>query len=86
MQAAGIVAGVLLALTLMVTAVLFRWKSVQMIPSRKERDDDEPGWEPVILGDPSGLTRKISLLDAGTQTRWSEIRRRNRLESGLTGG
>jgi hypothetical protein len=35
MRAAGIVAGVLLFLTLLFTAVLFRWKSVQMIPGRK---------------------------------------------------
>lgn len=80
MQSAGIVAGVLLGLTLFFTAVLFRWKSVQTVPGRRDRPDGgEGGWEPVILGDPSGLTRKINILEAGEQTRWSEIRRRNHL-------
>lgn len=89
MYAAGIVAGVLLLFTLLLTAVLVRWKSVQMIPSRQGRqvdDGDDPAWEPVVLGNPSGLTRKISILEAGKQTRWCEIRRRNRLETRLTGG
>lgn len=85
MQAAGIVAGVLLVLTLLVAVVVVRWRTVQMIPSRQDREDDgEEGWEPVVLGNPSGFTRKISLLEAGDLTRWSEIRRRNRLESGFT--
>ena len=87
MQAAGIVAGVLLTLTILLTIVLYRWKSVQMVPSKQERSrEQELGWEPVILGHPSGLTRKISILEAGAQTRWSEIRRRNKLEGRLTGG
>ncbi|EXJ66697.1 uncharacterized protein A1O5_10368 [Cladophialophora psammophila CBS 110553] len=81
MQAAGIVAGVLMALTLLLTVVLFRWKSVQMIPGRQDRvvGEGEEEWEPVILGNPTGLTRKINILEAGEYTRWSEIRRRNRL-------
>ncbi|OQV10454.1 hypothetical protein CLAIMM_14449 [Cladophialophora immunda] len=81
MQAAGIVAGVLMALTLLLTVVLFRRKNVQMIPGRQERGvgEGEEVWDPVILGEPSGLTRKINILEAGEYTRWSEIRRRNRL-------
>ncbi|KAL2394567.1 hypothetical protein ABEF93_001655 [Exophiala dermatitidis] len=85
MRAAGIVAGILLLLTLLVLAVIVRYKTVQMIPSEADRDtSQEEGWEPVILGDPTGLTRKISLLEAGDLTRWTEIRRRNHLEAHLT--
>lgn len=87
MQASGVMAGILLALTFVLTMVLWRWKTVQMIPSqRARRGRAGSGWEPVVLGEPSGLSRKISVLEAGRQTRWSEIRRRNRLESSLTGG
>ncbi|KAJ9497821.1 hypothetical protein LTR99_007458 [Exophiala xenobiotica] len=83
MQAALIVSGVLLTLILLLTAVLVRWKSVQMIPSRRgHSDEEESAWEPVVLGHSNGLTRKISLLEAGDQSRWSEIRRRNRLTGG----
>ncbi|EXJ83666.1 hypothetical protein A1O1_07290 [Capronia coronata CBS 617.96] len=85
MQAAGIVAGVLLVLTLLVVVVLVRWRKVQMTPSSQDRDyEQHEGWEPVVLGDPGSVARKISLLEAGDLTRWSEIRRRNRLEIGLT--
>ncbi|OAL33207.1 hypothetical protein AYO20_07524 [Fonsecaea nubica] len=84
MQAAGIVAGVLMILTLLLTVVLFRRRNVQMIPGIQDRrmEKAEEEWEPVILGNPSGLTRKINVLEAGEYTRWSEIRRQNRLTSG----
>lgn len=36
-ESAGIVAGVLMVLTLALTAVLYRWKSVQMLPGRQDR-------------------------------------------------
>ncbi|OAP64226.1 hypothetical protein AYL99_00198 [Fonsecaea erecta] len=86
MQAAGIVAGVLMALTLLLTVVLFRRKSVQMIPDRQDGGEGEgEEWEPVILGDPSGRTRKINILEAGEYTRWSVIRQRNRLTSRRAG-
>jgi hypothetical protein len=85
MYAAGVVAGILLVLTLKLTFVLIRWKTVQMIPSQKVRQGrKDSAWEPVVLGHPSGLTRKISILEAGRYTRWTEIRRRNRLEHRLT--
>ncbi|KAJ9630162.1 hypothetical protein H2204_008667 [Knufia peltigerae] len=87
MQAALIVAGILLALTLLLISVLIRWKTAQMIPNTRESDGDKNnGWEPVVLGRPSGLTRKISLLESGGQTRFSEIRKRNKLNASLTGG
>lgn len=87
MQASGVMAGILMLLTLLLTLVLWRWKTVQMIPSQQvRRSRASSTWEPVVLGEPSGLTRKISILEAGKQTRWAEIRRRNRLETQLTGG
>jgi hypothetical protein len=83
MQATGVVAGILMGLTLLLTTVLFRFRVVRMIPGHRSTMDDmtrcKSGWEPVVLGSPSGTTRKISILEAGRQTRWSEIRRRNRL-------
>jgi hypothetical protein len=88
MIATACVAAMLLSLTLLLTVILTRVKTVKMIPDRAPRADTiaEGDWEPVILGEPSGTTRKISPLEAGRQTRWSEIRRRNRLdEEGLTG-
>lgn len=85
MQATAAMAGILLGLTILLTIILVRWHTVQMIPESRTRRDGSI-WEPVILGRPSGTTRKISILEAGKLTRWSEIRRRNRLESSLTGG
>lgn len=84
-ESAGIVAGVLMVLTLGLTVVLYKWKDVQMIPENQDGDSDEGPdlWEPVILGSPSGLMRKINILEAGEYTRWSEIRRRNRLTTKL---
>lgn len=86
MQAAAIVASVLLALTILFALAVARWKSVQMIPAQHgRRGYSETSWEPVILGNPSGFTRKLSLLEMGEQSRWSEIRRLNHLSQGLTG-
>ena len=84
-ESAGIVAGVLMVLTLALTAILYKWKSVQMIPGGDEHAKPRATntWEPVILGVPSGLTRKINILEAGDYTRWSEVRRRNRLTTEL---
>ena len=85
MQATGVVAGVLMALTLLLTMVLFRFRVVRMIPDAWPTIDymtrSKTAWEPVVLGRPSGTTRKISILEAGRETRWSEIRRKNRLTS-----
>lgn len=36
-------------------------------------------WRPIIIGNPSGTTRRMSLLEFGRLSRWSEIRRWNRL-------
>ena len=40
-RSAGIVAGVLIALTLGLTVVLYKWKSVQMIPGRHDRGGED---------------------------------------------
>jgi len=83
MQATGVVAGVLMGLTLLLAMVLFRFRVVRMIPDARPAIEhmtrSKTAWEPVVLGRPSGTTRKISILEAGRLTRWSEIRRRNRL-------
>lgn len=88
MVATAYVVAALLFLTLLLSIVLTRVKTVKMIPDRKPHTSEniEDKWEPIILGTPSGTIRKISILEAGRQTRWSEIRRRNRVdEEGLTG-
>lgn len=76
--ATGVVAGVLLVLTVMLVGALWRWKEVQVVPDTKV-EAVENGWKPVIVGNPSGKVRKMSLLELGEQSRWTEIRRRNRL-------
>jgi hypothetical protein len=87
LKATAIVASTLLGLTILLTAVLWRFKAVKMIPILKNPEGNltrqKTTWEPVILGKPSGTKRKISILDAGKQSRWSEIRKRNRVDHGL---
>ncbi|MCJ1281027.1 hypothetical protein MMC26_000345 [Xylographa opegraphella] len=81
--ATGVVAGVLLILTLLLIAALTRFKTVQIVPSQRYGTNvlggPEDEWKPVIIGNPSGTTRRLSLLEMGAMTRWSEIRRRNKL-------
>ena len=43
------------------------------------RGNEDGDWKPIIIGNPSGTTRRMSLLEFGRLSRWSEIRRRNRL-------
>ncbi|KAL8904783.1 MAG: hypothetical protein Q9207_003047 [Kuettlingeria erythrocarpa] len=86
--ATAIVAGILLILTLMLIAVVTRFKEIQIIPSQRYGTNvlsgPEDEWKPVIIGNPSGTTRRMSILELGNMTRWKEIRRRNRL-TGLEG-
>ena len=106
--ATGVMAGILLILTVGVLGVLYRFKEVQIIPSHNEVDmekweterkmsiqrqeeavrqgapDDrtpelEEPWRPIIIGNPSGKTRRMSILELGHLSRWSEIRRKNKL-------
>ncbi|TAQ88099.1 hypothetical protein B7494_g3557 [Chlorociboria aeruginascens] len=96
--ATGVMAGILLILTLLLLAVLLRFKVVQIIPDSKTEDmerwaaarrisvakeDDEP-WRPVIIGNPTDTTRRMSILELGGMSRWSEIRKRNRLVDKLS--
>ena len=82
--ATAVMAGVLLILTLLLIAILTRFKVVQIIPSERFGTNilsgPEDEWKPVIIGNPSGTTRRMSVLELGTLSRWSEIRRRNKLE------
>lgn len=41
-------------------------------------EEDEP-WRPVIIGNPTHHTRRMSVFEMGSLTRWSEIRRKNLL-------
>ena len=81
--ATAVVAGILLVLTLLLIAVLTRFKSVQVVPSNRPSTGNLSGpeneWKPIIIGSPSGTTRKMSLLELGRMSRWTEIRRRNKL-------
>ncbi|KAI9877618.1 MAG: hypothetical protein M1830_003296 [Pleopsidium flavum] len=81
--ATGVVAIVLLILTILLIGVLWRFKEVQVVPTDRfgtglSLSGEEP-WRPVIIGNPSGRTRRMSLLELGKQSRWSEIRRKNKL-------
>lgn len=81
--ATAVVAGVLLVLTLFLIVVVTRFKEVQIIPTQRYGTNvlsgPEDEWKPVIIGNPSGTTRRMSILELGGMTRWKEIRRRNRL-------
>lgn len=82
-KATGIVNGILLILTLLLLAAVTRYKVVQIIPSERFGTNilsgPEDEWKPVIIGNPTGTTRRMSLLELGALSRWSEIRRRNKL-------
>lgn len=81
--ATAVVAAVLLVLTVLLIGVLWRFKEVQIIPSQRFGTNvltgPENEWKPIIIGRPSGTTRRMSLLELGAQSRWAEIRRRNKL-------
>ena len=40
---------------------------------------EDPEWKAVIIGNPSGKMRRINLLEMGAWSRWTEIRRLNKL-------
>ena len=89
-RATAITAGILLGLTILLTISLWRWKSVQVVPNTlfgaadDKRDSmtsaqSDTTWRAVIIGNPSGKMRRMSLLELGGLSRWTEIRRLNRL-------
>ncbi|KAI9771085.1 MAG: hypothetical protein M1840_002436 [Geoglossum simile] len=89
--ATGVVTGILLLLTAALSAVLWRWKEVQVVPDLKymgkgELLENEDEWEPVIIGNPSGKMRRMSILELGGLSRWSEIRQLNKIlaETGMS--
>ncbi|KAI1140294.1 hypothetical protein F5Y05DRAFT_424223 [Hypoxylon sp. FL0543] len=48
-------------------------KDVSEIP------EENLGWRPIIPGNPSEKFRRMNILELGSLTRWSEIRKKNRL-------
>jgi hypothetical protein len=40
---------------------------------------EEEMWRPVIIGNPSSKERRVNILELGHLTRWTEIRKKNRL-------
>ncbi|KAI9850542.1 MAG: hypothetical protein M1838_005464 [Thelocarpon superellum] len=83
--ATGVMAAILLVLTILLVLVLWRHREVEVVPVPRPVASDvvlpEEDWTPVIIGNPSGRMRRMSLLELGSLSRWTEIRRRNRLLS-----
>lgn len=93
--AISIVAAILLGVTVLFFVVVTRWKEVQVIPeftgmggTWKIGQQGQAGnlgsgvdsdWKAVIIGHPSGRMRRVNLLEMGRWSRWSEIRRLNKL-------
>ncbi|KAF2820220.1 hypothetical protein CC86DRAFT_305362 [Ophiobolus disseminans] len=94
----GVTAGILLGLTILLTAVLVRFREVQVIPNhtfgtRRDtaawnefKDLEKVGrgadWKAVVIGNPSGKMRRMSVLELGGLSRWTEIRKLNFLLKG----
>ncbi|EAA32385.3 hypothetical protein GE21DRAFT_7434 [Neurospora crassa] len=107
-EATGIVAGVLFLLTVLLLAVLVRFKEIEIIPSSKTVEmekwqkirresirksiieikagrplpvtmTDEEIWRPRLPGNPSSQFRRVNILELGAMTRWTEIRKKNKL-------
>jgi len=84
------VAIISMMLTLLLTLVLVKWKKVQMIPDGPTDFEHirkaNTSWRPVNVGRRRGNFRRLSILEMGRLTRYSEIRHRNRVEGSLSGG
>jgi MFS family permease len=94
----GVTASILFGLTILLTVALVRFKSVQVIPNhtfgtRRDtaawqgfKDLEKVGrgadWKAVVIGNPSGKMRRMSLLELGDLSRWTEIRKLNFLLKG----
>jgi hypothetical protein len=94
----GVTAGILLGLTILLILVLWRFKSVQVIPNHTfgtrrdtaawnefkdlERLGRGTDWKAVVIGNPSGKMRRMSVLELGALSRWTEIRKLNFLLKG----
>lgn len=88
--ATAIVAAILLAVTVALLIALWRWKEVQVIPNgalggTKKNSIawgpgvEDPEWKAVVIGNPSGKMRRVNLLELGSLSRWTEIRKLNKL-------
>ena len=90
--AVAVVAAILLFVTLLFMLIMWRWKEVQVVPNsvfgavtRKGSrawgagGGEDPEWKAVVIGNPSQKMRRINYLEMGSQTRWTEIRKLNRL-------
>jgi MFS family permease len=94
----GVTAAILLGLTILLIAVLYRFKEVQVIPNHtfgtrrdtaawqefKELEKMGRGndWKAVVIGNPSGKFRRVNVLELGRLSRWTEIRKLNFLIKG----
>lgn len=94
-KATAITAGILMGLTILLICALYRFRVVQVIPNelfgeyfgsaggdrRKSAAsvESDKSWRAVIIGNPSGKNRRMSWLEVGSLSRWTEIRRLNRL-------
>jgi hypothetical protein len=54
------------------------------VPLQAQPNNIEEPWRPVIIGNPSGKFRRMSILELGHLSRWSEIRRKNRLVDAMS--
>ncbi|CAK4031817.1 MFS transporter [Lecanosticta acicola] len=89
--AISITAAVLLGVTVLFFCIITRFHEVQVVPqyttgtwkigqgSPDASSGGEPDWKPVVIGHASGKMRRVNLLEMGKWTRWSEIRRLNKL-------
>lgn len=94
----GVTAGILLFLTVGLTLILVRFRSVQVIPNytfgtrrdtaaweefgQLEKMGRGSDWRAVVIGNPSGKMRRMSVLELGRLSRWTEIRKLNFLLQG----
>ncbi|KAI5241159.1 hypothetical protein E4T43_05612 [Aureobasidium subglaciale] len=88
--ATGVTVGILLGLTMLLSLVMWRFRSVQVIPNGAfgsrgggsiDRAIVDKDWKPVVIGNPSGKMRRMNLLEMGSFSRWTEIRKLNNLAS-----
>ncbi|CAO2657877.1 Nn.00g071370.m01.CDS01 [Neocucurbitaria sp. VM-36] len=94
----GVTAGILMGLTMLLTAVVWRFKETQVIPNHTfgtrrdtaawedfkqlEKMGRGADWKAVVIGNPSGKMRRMNLLELGSLSRWTEIRKLNFLIKG----
>lgn len=87
-KATAITAANLMFLTILLTLVLWRFRKVQVVPNHafgtrrntfEWGEEEDEYWKPVVIGNPSGKMRRMSILELGKMSRWTEIRILNKL-------